>query len=225
MNENEEKGLSETLKDQAEAHNMSASKIAEASGVPERYIAALTRGELSSLPPAPYIRGYLLKMASVLGGDGNEWWLKYKKEIATQSSGPLDRLPINRFAIQSVAKKWVIVTLSAAAFLGLLVFRLPDIIGQPMLQLGSFEEERAYEVASPLLILGGSIKPGDKLTVNGEATYVNPDGSFEKEVLLQKGLNTVELKVARFLGKEKKILRQFIFAPEEKQGTTPGVIN
>lgn len=90
-----------------------------------------------------------------------------------------------------------------------------------MLQLGNFEEERAYEVASPLLVLGGSIKPGDKLTVNGESTYVNPDGSFEKEVLLQKGLNTVELKVARFLGKEKKIMRQFIFEPETK----PGVIN
>ena len=69
---NEEKTLSEILKGESEAHNMSATKLAEASGVPERYVAALMNGEFTLLPPAPYIRGYLIRISSILGAQGEE---------------------------------------------------------------------------------------------------------------------------------------------------------
>lgn len=211
----EEKSLSNLLKERSEERNISISKIAEVIDVPERYIKALVNGDFSVLPPAPYIHGYLIKISEILEIDGKELWQKYKKEISLQSSGPHDRLPMNRFAIPSVEKKWIGIFLCLMGLAGFLIFRLPTILGQPSITLAEYREDKAFEVASPIIVLSGSIKPGDKLTVNEEAAYVDEEGKFNKEVRLQEGLNTVEMVVQRFLGGEKKIVKQFIYEQKE----------
>lgn len=211
---NEEKKLSEVLKDHLDARNTNIAKLAEASGVPERYITALAGGEFASLPPAPYVRGYLYKMAAVLEAQGSELWQHYKKEMAPQSSGALDRLPSNRFSIQPLSKKWAMLALGAILIGTYLAFQLPSILGQPSLHLTDYENEETYNMTASVILLSGSIKPGDKLTLNNEAVYADTQGHFEKEILLQKGLNTVELKVKRFLGREKKVIRQFNYEPK-----------
>ena len=216
----EEKKLSDILKEHTDARSMNNAKLAEASGVPERYIAALSGGEFASLPPAPYVRGYLFKIAAVLETPGNELWQYYKKEVAPQSSGALDRLPSNRFSIQPLSKKWAMVAVAAAGLGTYLVLQLPSILGTPSLHLTNYGDEKTYTIATSLIVLSGSVKPGDKITLNNESVYADGQGSFEKEILLQKGLNTVEIKVNRFLGREKKVTRQFDYQPKEEQPQT-----
>lgn len=218
---NEEKKLSELLKEYADSRNMNTAKLSELSGVPERYICALTGGEFASLPPSPYVRGYLFKMAGALETRGEELWQSYKRETSPQSSGPLDRMPSNRFIIQSLSKKWVAVAGAVLLIGTYLTLQLPAILGEPALQLSNYGEDKTYNVAASLLVLNGSIKPGDKLTLNNEAVYADAQGNFEKEVMLQKGLNTVELKVSRFLGREKKVVRQFNYVAAADQSAHP----
>lgn len=219
----EEKKISELLKEYADSRNMNTAKLAETSGVPERYITALVGGEFASLPPAPYVRGYLFKMAAALEARGEELWQSYKREVSPQSSGPLDRMPSNRFVIQSLSRKWVAIA-GVVLILGTyLVFQLPAILGEPSLELAGYSEDKTYNMASSVLVLRGQVKPGDKVTLNNEAVYANAEGNFEKEILLQKGLNTVELTVSRFLGREKKMVRQFnyVAAADQSIHATP----
>ena len=56
----------EKLKGHIDTKNISLEKLAELSGVSLRHVEALLLGETHKLPPAPYIRGYLVKMGHIL---------------------------------------------------------------------------------------------------------------------------------------------------------------
>ena len=51
----------------------------------------------------------------------------------------------------------------------------------------------------------------DKLTINNEEIPVEKNGEFKKEYQLQSGVNKIEFKVKRFLGKEIKVEREIIY--------------
>ena len=47
-------------------------RLSELSGISVKHLEALAAGQFDNLPPAPYLRGYLLKLGQVLGFDGND---------------------------------------------------------------------------------------------------------------------------------------------------------
>ena len=53
-----------------------------------------------------------------------------------------------------------------------------------------------------------------KLTINEEEVFISQDGNFSKEYSLQPGLNTVEFKASRLLGKEVTIIKEIMYQPE-----------
>src|SRR3989344_1531730 len=102
------KNLKDILQEYLELKGYSLPRLQQATGIPERYLEAMIKGEFHKMPAAPYFRGYLLKIAEVLNMDGQELWRQYQKEMEIKSSGPSDRLPENRFAIKSIKKSWII---------------------------------------------------------------------------------------------------------------------
>jgi len=92
--------------------------------------------------------------------------------------------------------------------LGIFIFRFSDIIGTPQIEVNI-----PATIDTNLLRVTGKIKASDRLTVNGEVVYPADDGSFEKDVLLDRGPNTIKLDVKRFLGRETKLTKQVIYQP------------
>src|SRR3989344_140089 len=76
----------------------SMKKLAEVSGISVKYLESIAQGDLKHLPPAPYLHGYLVKLAGILDFDHELWWERLKKEDAVKISGRSDELPKNRFA-------------------------------------------------------------------------------------------------------------------------------
>jgi hypothetical protein len=212
---NNYKTLAEIFNEVIELRGLNLERLAELTAVPKRFLAALRDGDFRNLPPAPYVRGYLMKIAGVLDIDGNLLWRTYKKENLFRTSGPEDKLPINRFTSRPLNKKKIAVGIVLIFALSVLTWKFNDflgILGTPDLKINAPSVDGLI-VNNPSIKLSGKADARDKLTINNEEIMVGDDGNFEKEFALQPGINTIEFKVKRLLGKETRIVRQAIYQP------------
>lgn len=201
--------LGETL----ELKNIDHEKLAELTGISERYLWAIQNMEIDKLPPPPYVRGYLKKISEALRLDHEELWQLYKKELEHKTSGKYDTLPENRFAIKHLSRRELFFLAVGALLIIYLLLNFPRLIGKPDLTVAD-PAEPVITTFENTFNLTGKLSQRDKLTINGEEIFINPDGSFSKVYPLQPGLNTVEFKANRFLGKEIIISKQILYQPQ-----------
>ena len=200
--------LGETL----ELKNIDHEKLAGLTGISERYLWAIQNMEIDKLPPSPYVRGYLKKISEVLHLDHEELWQLYKKELEHNTSGKYDTLPENRFAIKHLSRRELFSLAVGALLIIYLLLNFPRLIGKPNLIITNPAEPVATTSENTVNLIG-ELNQRDKLTINGEEIFINPDGSFLKIYPLQPGLNTVEFKAKRFLGRETVISKQILYQP------------
>lgn len=214
MNNNQLKTLGEIIIEALKLRNLNTGKLSELTDIPVNYLIALSDDDLTGLPSAPYVRGYLVKIADVLKIDANALLRVYKQEISLQSlktSGSSDKLPSNRYALNLLTKKTVIV--SGIVFILIifyLIWQASSFLGTPKIEIINPPVDGAI-INNPIIRLLGEVSAGDKLVINGEEVLPEENGRFEKDFSLQSGINTFEFKVKRFLGKEIKIIRQVIY--------------
>lgn len=197
-------------------------KLSELSGISLKHLENMNSGNWNNLPPAPYLRGYFLKLGQILEFNGEELWGYFQKETEVSISGPNDTLPKNRFVKKSSLKKiWLIVI--AVIILGFLGYRLPKILGRPQVTVFSPADETTI-ITSSTYTLSGKILNGDKLTIyqnsadNGEVVGLANDGTWQKDILLQPGPNQINIIGSKFLGRQTEVIRQIIF--DEQKGTS-----
>lgn len=208
------------LQEYADIKGLSPKKISDLTGVPERYIEALLAGDSPNLPPPPYVRGYISKLALVLDFDKEEMWRLYKKEFNLTGSGASDTLPINRFAIKKINKKMALVIFVVLLFLIYLGWNFNKFLGLPALEL-IYPASENLIVAQPLVSVEGKTDINNKLTINGVEIYVDDDGHFQKDFSLDPGLNTVEIIASKLLGRESKTIKKIIYQPVEETNQEP----
>ena len=186
-------------------------KLSELSGISLKHLEALSYGDFAALPPAPYFRGYLVKLGSILDFDPELWWSKIKENESVKY-GLADRPPANRF-IKPQFTKFIWAGAAGAALLIYFFIQLPRIFGTPGLRVIEPSKNPAVSTSSVVTLIG-TVSGANELTLNGEAISVHQDGTWEKNALLEPGLNSLELRARKFLGGETKILEQIIYQPE-----------
>lgn len=203
--------FSNFLRERMREKGLSLKKLSDASGISPAHLEALLRGHPEELPPAPYLRGYLRRLGEILDFEPEEWWAGFKQEAELSRSGGLDRLPRNRFARQSGSRYfWLLgLVLVLLLYLG---FRFTQVFGKPVLTV-DYPAAETTHTAEQALVLRGKVSGGDELKVNGESVVLGEDGSWQKEILLQSGLNPLEIKAGKFLGGETSVRRQVIYEP------------
>ena len=210
----ENKSLKELILERIEQRELTADKVVQMTDIPRHYFDALVREEADKLPAAPYIRGYLQKIAVALELDAHTLWEMYKVEQSPKASGSNDRLPENRFAIKSKKAGWgwlAVLAVVAIAYLGI---NAGQLFGKPSLSISQPASETEI-VGLADFLASGVIDPKDKILINREEVFVDQSGKFQKSVSLQPGLNTLEFTVKRFLGRETTEVRKVIYQPEE----------
>ncbi len=226
--ENETRPLRDILLDALRVKNISAEKLSILSGVSERFMNALLAEETAQLPSAPYVRGYLIKIAEVLGLDGQELWSAYiKPNTAIRRSGAEDALPGNRFLAPRLRAKLLVIggLVVIAVIYG--IVRIPGLFGGSSLSIENIDSDMMI-VREKTFVVRGTIDPSDQLAINGEILYPKTDGSFEHAIPLEPGINDIEFKIKRFLGKEEIIIKQLFYeAPTstESKSKTENIIN
>ncbi len=203
-----------SLMDEAlQLRNVNHEKLAQLTGISERYIWAIQNIETDKLPPSPYVRGYVKKISEVLNLNHDEIWELYKNELTRKTSGKYDTLPQNRFVIKHLSRKQMFAAVIAVFFAIYLLTNANRLIGKPDLKI-TFPESPIFTTIESRIAITGSLDQKDKLTINGEEIFINQNGDFFKEYELQPGLNIFEFKAQRFLGREASETKQILYQPQ-----------
>jgi cytoskeletal protein RodZ len=205
----ENESLSVFLGERLRDKNITVERLSELSGIAIKHLENILKGDAEKLPSTPYLHGYLLKLGEILGFDGKAYWEEWRKH-SIPSSGASDRLPENRFSKKPVSK-YVWAGVAGLLVLIYLGFELPRIIGAPLLYVTSPKNDPVYTTSSQITV-SGTLQNATGLSINGEPTYLEINGSWQKTVSLQNGLNTIEITAKKFLGGESKIVKQVIYA-------------
>jgi len=209
--------LSELINQILKEKGLDINRLASLTNIPKRYLTALKDGDLKNLPPAPYVRGYILRVCRALNTKPDDLIEAYR-ELSLKKSGKNDSMPTNRFDDKLNHSRpiliWLIATLLVA---GILFLRFtPDFRGIPEISVNL--PDFPIRVSDPMFIIEGRVTPGDAIFVNTEQTLTDNYGNFTKQVMLDAGLNSFEIKARRFLGRETKIIKQIFY--EERQQET-----
>lgn len=215
-----DKNLQTIFEEALEQKNLNCEKLSALTGIPKKYIAPLQNLELNALPAYPYIRGYLKKICGVLELNFEEIWKQYKTELSHKTSGAFDNLPVNRFAIQKLNKKNIAIVIVSVIVLIFFALNFNNFFGKSYLKIANPENPLTV-ISDSSINLAGQINPSDKITINGKEIITDSDGNFELIYELQPGLNTVEFKAKKLLGKENSQIRQIIF---ESPTTSPPLL-
>lgn len=207
----QEKTLKELLGEGLALRSLNIEKLGIATDIPMRYLEALFQGDYKKLPPAPYVRSYLIKIAEVMGIEHALLWNAYKREYPVRTSGTQDRLPDNRFAMRRIGRGTVILAIIIVSVIAYGAVRMNEVMGTPTIDIVSPMNNTVVNEAA--IRINGEVSAQDKLTINNEEIIVGEGGVFEKELTLQPGMNTIEFKVKRLLGKEVRVVRQVIYQP------------
>lgn len=210
----------EFFTERARERGFSPKKLSEVSGVPLKHVEALARGDFQNLPPAPYFRGYLVKLGQVLEFDHEMWWRKLKDSGFAATSGAKDEMPKNRFVTKVGSKiLWVIVIV--IAIVAYFYFQIPHLLGTPGVTIISPAENPAVS-PSQNIVISGLAENASELKINGEKIPLSANGAWEKEILLHSGLNSFEISASKFLGGETREIQQIIYEMRAVTTTTGG---
>jgi hypothetical protein len=201
---------------------MNLKRLSEVSGITLKYLEYLSRGEFSQLPPAPYVRGYLLRLGTILDFDGNAWWERLQEETSVKRAGGGDMLPRNRFAIRSPRNIVIgaVIILIIAAYAA---FRLSKLFGVPDLTV-NLPSDGVQTVVVEALVISGHVENADEVSINDERVPVGEGGAWQKQVMLQPGLNTFSVKASKTLGRQRSEVRQVLYQPPQATSTPQATI-
>jgi len=213
MNETKEnKSLGALIVESLKAKGWVIEKLSQATGIPENFLTAFIEEKFEKLPSAPYIHGYLTKIAEALNLDGQGLWQRYlKNNQALRHSGEKDRLPRNRFALPAINKKVILVAVFILFILGYILIRALSFFSWPEIYLSNVTDNLVVNSQEFKII--GKIQTGTQLTINDEPVYSESSGQFEKIIKLQPGSNVLVFKAKKIPGRESVFTKQIFYQP------------
>lgn len=214
--------FSEYLKEAINAKGTSVKKLVEETGVQERFINAMLLGQYEKLPPEPYVRGFILRLGDNLGFQAEDIWRAYKRETRPRSSGERDLLPNNRYELRFYRKKYFLALFIIFLFALYALFNINTLLGTPKLTI-TYPESDNLIVRENSVQIEGKTDAGGKITINGVDVFVDEDGRFEKELSLTAGINIIEVKAKKLLGRETTLTKRIVYEQIHAATSTPTI--
>lgn len=216
----ETKSVAVQINEAMKAKGISLEKLAQLTGISERFLESIIHEQKNKLPSAPYMRGYFSRIASILNLDGDALWKEYQLAHEENKKPQKIKKAYNINANDWIKKATNTRTLIAiGVILGILlvvVWRGPAFIGKPTLALENFGDN--ISVSTSTFVVRGKIDPKNQITINDEVVVLDDGGTFEKNFTLTPGFNTFNFKVKGILGKELDITKQVYLSTSTKKG-------
>jgi hypothetical protein len=214
---NDELNFKNFLEEKLKDRGWNLKRLSEVSGISLNHLENLVNENFKALPAAPYIRGYLIRLSKILEFDYLIWWEYFQKQNNIKKSGKEDELPRNRFEPQLIFKP-VLISLIILLIVFYIVLRFNFILGKPVIGLNI--GENILNTNESNFLLQGYVKNADKVFINSSEANIDSNGQFKKEILLQPGINTIEIRAQKILGRETKLIRQIFYEEKNKQNTS-----
>jgi len=184
-------------------------EIAQELKIKSTFLAAIERGEYNKLPSPAYAQGFVRNYASYLGLSNAETTMLFKREfdekramkVLPDSLVKTKEFPLKRLRIQQSVITFVLFILLV---LGYLFFQYRAAILPPSLSITAPQNNSK---TSQNIVVSGTADSNATVTINGDPVTVSSDGSFQKNITLFPGNETISIKAVNRFGKETTMQR------------------
>lgn len=180
------------------------------------YLKALEAESLQGLPPPVYVRGFLKHYARFLGLPEETILRYYRTE-----RNILDNLhPEENLVYQSKIKRVSLLNISPKAVklgfiaLGIVMFfiylgwELSGFSAPPSLKIISPQENE--KVTTDSVVVAGESDKEAEVFINGQPVFVDEEGNFREQIILNAGVNPIEILARNKIGRERRVARNVL---------------
>lgn len=156
-----------------------------------KFLLALENNEFEKLPPGTFARGFIKNYASFLGLPIEETLAFYRRAANEEKLIilPSPPLKIGRFSLTPQLFTSITISALILVFFVYLIFSYFKFAGSPTLLVNSPENNSVVHQGQVEIV--GKTDPEAILTINGQTVGINENGSFDINVSLQPGLNSL----------------------------------
>ncbi|MFH1291913.1 MAG: helix-turn-helix domain-containing protein [bacterium] len=195
---------------------ISLEQIEKISRIPKKYLLAIETNKINNLPSGKaHCVAYVKRYAEVLGLPVNKTAYQFTQEAdldnykPSHPGGYIHIRPINSIVLWI---KRIFISLAILSFIGYLVWQINGILKPPKLTI--FTPVEGYVSNSLIIKIQGQTEKEVSLTINGKEIRADGKGTFQTEIDLSKGLNTITISATKKHGKTTSLTRHVIVKQE-----------
>jgi transcriptional regulator with XRE-family HTH domain len=216
--------IGECLKRKREEFGISIEELSDRLRIKINYLEDLEKNNYDKLPPDVYVKGFIKRYAELIGLDPEKVVELFKKEKEIEDKIESRNKKRKEIKKKFAIKKYITVTPKiVTVFLSIFVL---SIIGYYFWhQLSSFNSEPYLFVSSPFtdeitndpeIIVSGETEIGITLKINGEEIFVDENGYFKENIMLQSGKNVIIVEAINRFDKAAEETRNIIYEKKLK---------
>ncbi len=182
------------LREERLRQGLSIAAVEKKTKIKKKFLDAIERGDYKSLPSESYAVGFVKNYAKYLEIDDYKIGRMFRREYEEESQKIIPNFTqkqLSFFHKIFFTPKFVLVVLLLILIGGYLGFQYSAYFFPPRLVVHMPQD--AQRVSSNIVEIAGETDPYAALTINGDETYVNLDGSFEKNLYLFSGRQKIQI--------------------------------
>ncbi len=191
--------VSEQLKRARSAKGMTLAECAQRLAIQEKYLEAIESSQYHLLPGEMYTKAWVKKYAQFLEINPRDLMISYEKENSIrakleQKNGIQQRKLFPKFAALITGRR-IAIGIVLLLILGYAGFVIHESISPPVVTFASpLADFRTQENS---IILKGQTEAGTTLTINKQPVVLDATNSFNQEIALTNGLNTISIEAKK----------------------------
>ena len=207
--------VAEQLCAQRRHKSLSFKKISRKININPKYLQALEEEDYDRLPEGVYQTKILKKYASFLGLDPEKLREQFTKEKQAKTHSSKNNLfsvkkikKCNFLVTPKIIRNGLTVLIIGICFACLGIY-LNGVFSPPKLQI-HHPNQNNLTVKKKQITISGETTPETKVYINNSPILNNEKGTFNKEIRLKQGINTITIKAEKKYGQEKVIKKQIL---------------
>jgi len=216
--------LGEKLHTLRKEARLTLSELSEMTKIQKSYLKAFEANAFHKLPDPIYARNYLKTLARTLGGEEAYYIDQFEQErgtcdVVNKHQTPRQRTRASSLFVTSRFAHICLFVLLIGAFASYIGFEVKTIISPPHLSISSPAD--GFLTTDATIMVKGKTEKGASIKINGQTVLLAQDGTFEKEIALERGINVLHIEGAKRYSHLIKHYRRVIFDNGKTVGLTP----
>lgn len=200
--------VGEILRSSRLKKNLSLEQVEKVIKIRAKFLDAIEKGRFELLPPGTFTKGFVKNYASFLGLNVEEILAFYRRQVNEEKTKVVPNRDETLKARVNITPQFYTifgVGLLLVVFFAYLVFSYFKFAGNPELSVS--KPQNNVVVSSDQVEIIGKTDPQATLTVNNQTVSLNADGSFDINIPLQPGLNSIIINSVNKFKKQTTLIR------------------
>lgn len=186
--------------------------------IQRKYLEALEQGKFELLPEPLYARNFIRSYTRALGADETYFLELYEEECGAcdligHMCSPRQRVNKRRFLIWNQLMRYSMLTCLMLLIFGYVGWQIFSIVQAPNIVLLSPATDVLTHEAK--LDIQGIVEDESSVYINGEPIVVNEDLTFDTQIDLKEGINTLIIEAERRYSRRAVVERSVVFDPQQ----------